>query len=397
MIDYFKIQRCYLLGIALTCVFILAVTTMLSLTIPYIQFNDYTRYKLRHLLLWTACGMPDNSVDRSIFHIRHVISTTATRYALYTAFCIALFTLGNYNLKLVNENKKVFKIASYAVLAITQYRRVLECSMIMLTTPSALVLVSMGMGVIVFITRGRTTTLEKLCIYPICIQILCSLDFLFINDLARRMKGAGAVPIESLDGIDPNAVQEIVAMCSKEGVARDNIFVIDKKNMNAAASSNFRTKVIFFHKPMIDAFSTRQLLGVLAHELGHIANNHIFLKILFSIGTNFVALFCFYATARIFCKKIGALNTAISILIFGHFFNLMSMLANNHNVSHAMEFSADKYAVAQGRGSDLALGLLTISYADTNGLLFDYCKAYGMNMSHPSTFKRILALLKVIE
>ena len=206
-------------------------------------------------------------------------------------------------------------------------------------------------------------------------------------------------------------------LCSYSGVKRDSLTVRmrNDEDINAFASG---INHITIHTGALSGLDKRHLLGVLAHELGHLRNRDtIYLTITYAMDR----------LGQLILNLVILLNGALNILALIPIVNiviriiqivLLVMIAAVEYVlrlpkwityyfdSRRREYAADAYAVSIGLGRELRDGLVSLGLATDqigileNGELYDR-ESTGffsrLFITHPKMIKRIQRIDEGIE
>jgi STE24 endopeptidase len=150
---------------------------------------------------------------------------------------------------------------------------------------------------------------------------------------------------------------EIETLAGRIGFRMRGIFVMDASRRSAHGNAYFTG--LFGHKrivlfdTLLEATAPREVVAVLAHELGHFKLHHVRWAILRSVVTSGVLFFAlsqllplepFYAAFSLQRTSYAAL------MVFGLWFGLVSFLLQpiENALSRRHEFAADRFALAAG-------------------------------------------------
>ena len=183
----------------------------------------------------------------------------------------------------------------------------------------------------------------------------------------------------------------------------DNIFVIDWSKRSSKANAYFSwfwpKKRIVLYDTLINDLTTKELVAVLAHEIGHYKKKHTMQMLIFSIIQTWIIMFLFSliidnkeiaialwsekASFHIWAIAFSILFTPIS-LILGILRNIFS---------RKNEYEADNFAKENYSGQELINWLKKLSVNNLSNLLPH--KVYEfVHYSHPTVLKRIKNLTK---
>lgn len=231
--------------------------------------------------------------------------------------------------------------------------------------------------------------------------------------LAHLLQGERKPSAREAEYIEP-LLEEL---CTRSGVSRNTLTLRMRtdEDINAFASG---TNHITIHTGALSGLDKRHLLGVLAHELGHLRNRDtIYLTITYAMDR----------LGQLILNLVILLNGALNILALIPIVNiviriiqivLLVMIAAVEYVlrlpkwityyfdSRRREYAADAYAVSIGLGRELRDGLVSLGLATDqigileNGELYDR-ESTGffsrLFITHPKMIKRIQRIDEGIE
>ena len=199
--------------------------------------------------------------------------------------------------------------------------------------------------------------------------------------------------------------QTIYSYCKKQKIRVKNIFQIDGSRRSTKANAYFtgfgKTKRIALFDTLIDQMSTKQIVSVLAHEIGHSKLGHIKKSMILSTIETGLMLFIlnfFISNPLLFeAFKIETLSVYGGILLFSilytpftFFLGIVSMV-----LSRAYEYQADRFAARTvGTSIDLIDALKKLSVSNLTNLTPGKMKVF-FQYSHPPVLQRIAALRKL--
>ncbi len=193
----------------------------------------------------------------------------------------------------------------------------------------------------------------------------------------------------------------ILDLARRTGFRAGGISVMDASRRtahgNAYFTGLFGQKRIVLFDTLLDAVAPREVVAVLAHELGHFKLHHVRWAILRGIATSGLV---FYALSL--CLPLRAFYSAFSVgqtaygalAVFGLWFGLVSFLLNplENALSRRHEFAADAFALRNGpTATELGDALRKLSEKSrhlpvTHPL---YSRVYH---SHPPLLERLRAM-----
>jgi STE24 endopeptidase len=206
------------------------------------------------------------------------------------------------------------------------------------------------------------------------------------------------------DGELKSRIQEMAKQCE---FPLTEIHVMDGSKRSTKSNAFFtgfgKRKKIALFDTLIANHGTDELLGVLAHEIGHFKKKHIIQRLIFSI-IQMAAIFFLLGLvtdasspfARELFDAFGVEHIStyaglvFFMLLFSPISRLLAILGNWNSRKH--EFEADAYAAeAQGTPEHLIKGLKKLA-ADNLANLTPHPFPVFLNYSHPPMLIRIKAL-----
>lgn len=191
----------------------------------------------------------------------------------------------------------------------------------------------------------------------------------------------------------------------KENFKLQTICVMDgskrSSKLNAFFTGFGRYKKIVFFDTLMEKLTSAQILGVLAHEMGHYKKKHL-LKLLvasfFQTGLIFYFLSLIMNNNLLFAAfKMEYVSIYASLIFFGFLYtpvNLILSIVFNH-VSRKHEYEADSYAAqSTGKPSDLIDGLKILSKENLANLTPHPLHVF-LHYSHPPILTRIQTLRNI--
>lgn len=197
---------------------------------------------------------------------------------------------------------------------------------------------------------------------------------------------------------DEALLKQISALMNKCGFNSKGVFVMDAskrdKRLNAYFGGLFKSKRVVLFDTLLKALNTKELLAVLAHELGHFVHKDILKALLNSALMLFVLFFVFSHLPEFFYTQshLDGVNAGVFVLIllFGQVFSLIFSPFVNF-LSRKNEFNADKHAAKITSKEDISSALLVL--AKENKAFVKTSKIYEFfHLSHPSIDERLQVL-----
>lgn len=197
---------------------------------------------------------------------------------------------------------------------------------------------------------------------------------------------------------DEALLNQISALMNKCGFSSKGVFVMDAskrdKRLNAYFGGLFKSKRVVLFDTLLKALNTKELLAVLAHELGHFVHKDILKALLNSALMLFVLFFVFSHLPEFFYTQshLDGVNAGVFVLLllFGQVFSLIFSPFVNF-LSRKNEFNADKHAAKITSKEDISSALLVL--AKENKAFVKTSKLYEFfHLSHPSIDERLQVL-----
>ena len=203
--------------------------------------------------------------------------------------------------------------------------------------------------------------------------------------------------------LEPGELREgIDRLAEKIGFATNGIFVMDASRRsshgNAYFTGVFGKKRIVLFDTLVKDLSARQVIAVLAHELGHFKLHHVRKGLLRSIFFSFVT---FYALGLVLpmtpfylAFHFDAITPHAALVVFSLWSGLLSFWIQPAQcwISRRHEFEADAFArTALGTGTDL-VDALRVLREKSSSMPFAHPLYSAWYFSHPPMIERIRAL-----
>jgi STE24 endopeptidase len=201
----------------------------------------------------------------------------------------------------------------------------------------------------------------------------------------------------------------IESFAQRTGFKLDNIFVIDGSKRSTKANAYFtgfgKKKRIVLYDTLITKHTTKELVAILAHEIGHYKHRHIFKGMALSFvetGIVFFLLSRFIdpttALAHNICAALGSPkpNFQIGVLAFGLLYSPISTVLSSFTnmLSRRFEFQADRFAGTWCDPEDLQEALKRLSVDHLSNLNPHRIYVF-LHYSHPPLISRLEGLEKL--
>lgn len=196
------------------------------------------------------------------------------------------------------------------------------------------------------------------------------------------------------------AIEEAVG---KMGFTLKNIYLIDGSKRSTKANAYFTgfgmKKRVVLYDTLIEQLTTKEIVAVLAHELGHNKHRDTIKTMIMSIVMVAVNLFVFSLLADNpdLSHALGGSRDhsfALSLVAFSLLFSPIDLVLDPiiNGVSRRCEYAADAFAKKYGHSEHLISGLKKMS-ANTLSNLTPHPAVVWMDYSHPTLAQRITALI----
>ncbi|SIN87753.1 M48 family metallopeptidase [Halodesulfovibrio marinisediminis] len=197
----------------------------------------------------------------------------------------------------------------------------------------------------------------------------------------------------------------IEGFAHKNGFNISGIFIIDGSKRSNKANAFFtgfgKQKRIALFDTLVNTMSTEEIVGVLAHEIGHCKLNHIKRMFLTSIITTGITFFCLSLVLKYeplyAAFHIEHVTIAVGMVLFNFLYTPLSLIMTiiaSHQ-SRKYEFEADAFAArTTGNPSALSKALIKLSVNSLSNLT-PHPAYVALHYSHPPVVSRIKALNKI--
>jgi STE24 endopeptidase len=189
----------------------------------------------------------------------------------------------------------------------------------------------------------------------------------------------------------------------KVGFRLDNIFVIDGSKRSTKANAYFTglgpKKRIVLYDTLINELSVKEIVAVLAHEIGHYKKKHTLTGMITGIVQTGITLFILslFIGNPALSSALGSAQPSfhMGLIAFGILYSPISLLAGllmNH-VSRRNEYAADRYVTENFTADELVAALKKLSSKNLSNLTPHPAYVF-FHYSHPTLLQRIKALKK---
>lgn len=194
----------------------------------------------------------------------------------------------------------------------------------------------------------------------------------------------------------------ITDYADKEQFRMKGIYTMDgsrrSTKLNAFFTGFGRFRRIVFFDTLVEKLSTREIVAVLAHEMGHYKRRHIFKMMgasILQMGIMFYILSLFINNKGLFVAfGMDHVSVYASLIFFGFLYSPISMFLGIvfNFFSRRHEYEADTYAAASTESPmDLISGLKKLSATNLSNLTPHPLYVF-LNYSHPPILARIKAI-----
>ena len=198
----------------------------------------------------------------------------------------------------------------------------------------------------------------------------------------------------------------IEAFAARVDFRLDNIYVIDSSKRSSKSNAYFtgfgRKKRVVLYDTLMEQLSTEEIVGVLAHEIGHYKHRHIILSSLEGFATNLLMfwLFSLFIGSEELAAAAGcqAASFHVNLAVFSLIYTPLSLLLDiaTNVISRRHERQADAFAAAHGLGPAEASALKKMS-AKSLANLTPHPLVVFTEYSHPTLAERVRALTQTAQ
>lgn len=196
----------------------------------------------------------------------------------------------------------------------------------------------------------------------------------------------------------------IESFAQKVGFKLKNIFVMDGSKRSTKANAYFtglgaKKRIVLFDT-LINDHSKEELVGVLAHEIGHYKKKHTLTGMILSLLQTGLLLFILslFIGNPVLSQALGANDGSfhLGILAFGLLYSPLSLILGlfMNMLSRKNEFEADRYAGENYEPKSLQLALKKLSVNHLSNLRPHPAYVF-FYYSHPPLLQRLAALDKI--
>ncbi|MGQ1783785.1 MULTISPECIES: M48 family metallopeptidase [unclassified Saccharicrinis] len=205
-------------------------------------------------------------------------------------------------------------------------------------------------------------------------------------------------PLE--DGELKTGIQEF---CKKVGFKLDNIYIMDGSKRSTKANAFFSglgsRKRIVLYDTLVNDLKVDEIVGVLAHEIGHYKKKHTLWGMISGIAQTGIMLYIFslFVYSPELSAALGVQEPAfhIGLIAFGILYSPISGISGLFStlISRKNEYEADAFAATYHNSESLIKALKTISVNALSNLTPHPWFVF-FHYSHPPLLARVKALRK---
>ena len=200
---------------------------------------------------------------------------------------------------------------------------------------------------------------------------------------------------------DSELKTKIEELCSNVDFPLKSLFKIDgsvrSSHSNAYQYGFCSARHIVVYDTLIEQASVKEIVAIVAHELGHYKHSHT-IRMLFYSQLQILLLmflFGFSLNSRPFYQDFGFDDqpVLIGLILFSFLYTPIDHLVGfaMHYVSRSYEFQADEFAVSLGLGKDLSSGLIKLQRENKSAFCPDWLYSQ-LYYSHPPLLERLRAI-----
>lgn len=204
--------------------------------------------------------------------------------------------------------------------------------------------------------------------------------------------------------LEPGELRDAIQAFSKKvGFRLDNIYVIDGSKRSTKANAYFTglgpKKRIVLYDTLLKELSTKEIVSVLAHEIGHYKKKHTLTGILAGIVQTGITLFILSLLVAnpALSAALGGDEPSfhLGLIAFGMLYSPISLVTGllMNYVSRSHEYAADRYVREQYEADALITALKKLSSSNLSNLTPHPVYVF-FHYSHPTLLQRIESLKK---
>ena len=197
------------------------------------------------------------------------------------------------------------------------------------------------------------------------------------------------------DGSLRNAIRDY---CTRHGFPLNEILIMDSSKRSTKANAFFsglgpRKKIVLFDT-LLNSHSDKEIVSIIAHEVGHYTHKHTFKNLGFGLlqSALVIWLFAWFIENQDVAMALGAQQNSVelSLFAFGIVYSPFSLITGFlvNYFSRKFEYEADAYAAISSSSEDLQSALLKLT---TNNLSNPDPHPFTVfaHYSHPPILQRL--------
>lgn len=193
----------------------------------------------------------------------------------------------------------------------------------------------------------------------------------------------------------------IAGLVQNAGFNAKEVYVMDASKRSSHGNAYFtgfgKNKRVVFFDTLLNQLQTKEIMAILAHELGHLKLKHIPKSLIASLVFSFIGFWVMGALSNVNWFYQGhfvrIISPGILFLLFMQAIPLYTFWISPISswISRKREFEADAYAAKETDPADLISGLLKLYQQNASPVVTDSVYA-GFYYSHPPALERIKKL-----
>lgn len=199
---------------------------------------------------------------------------------------------------------------------------------------------------------------------------------------------------------------EIENFAQKSGFKLKNIFQIDGSKRSTKANAYFSglgpKKRIVLYDTLMDKLTTKEVVAVLAHEVGHYKHKHTLKSMLISLPATLLMFYLLglLLDSDVLAQSLGgqSANFHLNMIVFGILYAPLTLIIDlgGNILSRKFEYQADNFANKHGFGNELISGLKKLSATSLSNLMPHPLHVF-LHYSHPTLYQRIKNITQTTE
>lgn len=205
--------------------------------------------------------------------------------------------------------------------------------------------------------------------------------------------------------IEPGELRSAILSYARDiGFSLENVFVMDGSKRSSKSNAFFtgfgRHRRIVLFDTLISQTSTRELVAILAHEMGHYKKRHILISLIISMvhtGILFFLLSLFLTYQGLFdAFYMGTPSVYAGLVFFSMLFSPIELFLSilMQMLSRRNEYEADRFAAETTRDPEALAGALKKLSVENLSNLTPHPLYVVLNYSHPPIIERLNALCR---